>query len=281
MNRPERKIFALFVLILLCCALQAQSNSPQIAVHLGEVSRADIEARVRHFSLKDPERETILKELFQQVGCIGENLSEQPVKHQKNPNLICVLPGSTDSEILVGAHFDHAPEGSGVVDNWSGAAMLASFFQALSSQPRKHRFVFIAFTGEEVGLVGSEFYAKQLTPQQIAKIRVMVNLDSLGPEPTHIWLHHSDRHLSDVLYGVAKTMGLPLAVVNADQVGDDDSSSFSKLHVPTVMLHSLSQDSFSIIHSKRDNIDAINMGDYYDSYRLISTYLAYLDSTLD
>jgi putative aminopeptidase FrvX len=223
----------------------------------------------------------ILKNLFQQVGCRDQNLTGQPVKHQKLPNLICVMPGSTDSEIIVGAHFDHVTAGSGVVDNWSGAAMLASFFQALSSQPRKHTFVFIAFTAEESGLFGSDFYAKQLTPGQVAKIRVMVNLDSLGMGPTEIWLHHSDHHLADVLYGVAKATGLPIGVVNADEVGDEDSSSFNKIHVPTMMLHSVTQDNFPVLHSRRDDMAAINMGDYYDSYRLISTYLAYLDPTLN
>jgi putative aminopeptidase FrvX len=277
----QRIRFAIGALVALFLALQVHGNPAQMDVHIGEVSREEVEARLRSFSLKDPERETILRSLFQQVGCRDQNLSEQPVKHQKLPNLICVLPGSSDSEIIVGAHFDHVSAGSGVVDNWSGAALLASFFQTLNSQPRKHTFVFIAFTAEESGLHGSEFYTKQLTPDQIAKIRGMVNLDSLGMGPTEIWLHHSDHHLADLFYGVAKTMGLPVGVVNADEVGDEDSSSFKNIHVPTLMLHSVTQDNFPVLHSRRDDIGEIHMADYYGSYRLISTYLAYLDSKLD
>ena len=187
--------------------------------------RETIETRLRSFSRNDAEREQILKAAFQELGCRDQKLTEQPVKRAKQPNLICVLPGATDSEIIVGAHFDHASEGSGVVDNWSGAAMLVSFYQALSIEPRKHKFVFVAFSGEEGGLIGSEEYAKQLTPDAIAKIRVMVNLDSLGLGPTKVWLTHSDHHLADVLYGISKSMNIPLAVMDGDGLGDEDSTS--------------------------------------------------------
>jgi Zn-dependent M28 family amino/carboxypeptidase len=248
---------------------------------LTEVTQESIETRLRHFSRKDVEREQILKALFQEVGCRDEHLTEQPVKRAKLPNLICVLPGNGDSEIIVGAHFDHAPEGSGVVDNWSGASLLASFYQALRAEPRKHTIIFIAFSGEEGGLYGSEEYAKQLTVEQIAKIRAMVNIDCLGLGPTKVWLHHSDHHLADVFYGVSKSMDLPLGIVDAEQVADEDSSSFSKRRIPTIMLHSVTQDNISILHSKQDDIPAIKIADYYDSYRLIVTYLAYLDSTLN
>jgi putative aminopeptidase FrvX len=277
----RKKSSALAAVLALLFASPFQNTSAQTSIHLNDVPRETIEARLRSFSRKDAEREQILKTTFQDVGCRGEHLSEQSVKRAKLPNLICVLPGSTDSEIIVGAHFDHVPEGSGVVDNWSGAAMLASFYQALAAEPRKHTFILIAFSGEEEGLFGSEEYAKQLAPAQITKIQAMISLDSLGMGPTKIWLHHSDHHLADLLYGVAKNMNISLGVVNADEVGDDDSSSFSKRKVPTVMIHSVTQENFPVLHSKRDGISAIKMADYFDSYRLISTYLAFLDSILN
>lgn len=276
-----RKSSALAAISCLIASSLLHNASAQTSIRLNDVPRETIETRLRHFSLKDAELEQILKAAFQEVGCRDEHLSEQPVKRAKLPNLICVLPGAADSELIIGAHFDHVSEGSGVVDNWSGAAMLASFYQALSIEPRKHKFVFIAFSGEEQGLLGSEEYAKQLPSAQIPKIRVMINLDTLGLGPTKVWLHHSDHHLADVLYGISKAMNIPLAVVDVDDFGDDDSSSFIKRKVPTVMIHSLTAANFPILHSKRDDISAIKFADYYDSYRLISAYLAYLDSTLN
>jgi hypothetical protein len=276
-----KQLSALTAILILLYGTPSHTARAQTSIHLNEVPREIIETRLRSFSRKDAEREQILKTAFQEVGCRDERLTEQPVKHAKQPNVICVLPGTIDSEIIVGAHFDHVSEGSGVVDNWSGAAMLASFYQALAAENRKHTFVFVAFSGEEEGLLGSEEYAKRLTPAQTAKIQAMISLDSLGMGPTKIWLHHSDHHLADLFYGVAKTMSISLGVVNADEVGDDDSSSFSKRKVPTIMIHSVTQENFPILHSRRDDISAISMSDYFDSYRLVSTYLAYLDSTLN
>ncbi len=60
--------------------------------------------------------------------------------------MICVLPGNSEKVIIVGAHFDHVSDGSGVVDNWSGASLLPSLYQALKDHPRKHTFIFIGFT---------------------------------------------------------------------------------------------------------------------------------------
>ena len=91
------------------------------------VSRAVVEARLGKYQGKNEQREATLKQMFAEAGCDGEHLSEQPVKESKLPNVVCVLTGSTDKVIIVGAHFDRVEQGDGVVDNWSGASLLPSF----------------------------------------------------------------------------------------------------------------------------------------------------------
>jgi Zn-dependent M28 family amino/carboxypeptidase len=67
-----------------------------------------------------------------------QHFSEQPVKGSKLPNVICLLPGTSDKVIVVGAHFDRVSEGDGVVDNGSGASLLPSLHEAVKIVPRKH-----------------------------------------------------------------------------------------------------------------------------------------------
>jgi len=165
------------------------------------------------------------------------------------------------------------------VDNWSGTALLPSLFQSLQG-PRKHTFLFVGFTDEEHGLVGSKFYAKQMTAQQIAETRAMVNIDTLALGPTKVWLNHSAPTLASAFFGVAQSMKLPVAVMNADGVGDDDSESFIRRKIPTLMVHSVTRPTFHILHSNDDNYGAVKFDDYYDSYRLLAAYLAYIDTTL-
>ncbi len=47
------------------------------------------------------------------------------------------------------------------------------------------------------------------------------------------------------------------------------------------MLHSVTQDRFGILHSSLDDLAAVRLNDYYDTYRLLAAYLAYLDTALN
>jgi len=46
-------------------------------------------------------------------------------------------------------------------------------------------------------------------------------------------------------------------------------------------LHSVTDETWSTLHSPTDKLAAVRMSDYYDSYKLIAQYLAYLDDTLE
>jgi hypothetical protein len=74
--------------------------------------------------------------MFAEADCNDHHLSEQPVKGSKLPNLICLLPGSSGRVIIVGGHFDRVSEGDGVVDNWSGAPLLPSLYEAVKIEAR-------------------------------------------------------------------------------------------------------------------------------------------------
>src|SRR5882757_1976036 len=159
------------------------------------VAKEVIEARVGKYAKQNQEREATLKQLFSDAGCGGDNLSDQRVKESKLPNVVCKLRGSSDRVIIVGAHYDHVAEGDGVVDNWSGASLLPSLYEAIKDVPREHTFLFIGFTDEEKGEIGSRFYAQHMTKEQVSTTDAMVNLDTLGLAPTEVWKSHSDKLL--------------------------------------------------------------------------------------
>ena len=236
-----------------------------------------VEQRLKSYKGNDSEREATIKSLFRSAGCPEERLSEQPVKGSKQPNVICVLPGGADAVIVVGAHFDHVDAGDGVVDNWSGASMLPSLYQALKAEPRRHTFIFVAFTAEEKGLVGSHFYVNSLTSDELKKIDAMVNMDTLGLGPTEVWASRSDQKLVQALNKMANTLKLSLTRVNVDRVGESDEESFINHKVPTITIHSLTSATIRVLHSNRDNYGAIRFDDYYNTYRLLSGYLVLLD----
>ena len=259
--------------------LQSSTGAAAESVRYNPVPREVVEARLGKYKGNNKQREETLKQMFADVGCDVQHLSEQSVKGSKLPNVICLLPGSSDKVIIVGAHFDHVSQGDGVVDNWSGASLLPSLYEAVKSKSRKHAYIFIGFTAEEQGEVGSHFYAQQMTKEQVAATDAMVNLDTLGLAPTEIWASHSDKLLNRTLTYIARQLNSPVAAVNVEQVGSTDSEQFSARKIPSITIHSLTQEAWNarIIHTPKDNLSAIRLDDYYQTYRLLSAYVVFLD----
>jgi putative aminopeptidase FrvX len=248
-------------------------------LHYVTVREKIVEARLKEFAGDNKQREATLKRLFQEAGCDGEHLSEQPVKGTKQPNIICALPGQSQRTIIVGAHFDHVSEGDGVVDNWSGASLLPSLYQSVKSNDREHTYIFIGFTAEEEGEVGSRFYVRQMSKEAVAATEAMVNMDTLGLGPTLVWQSHSDKLLTGALNYLAKRLQLPLDAVNVDQVGSSDSEQFAEKKIPRITVHSLTQETWNqrILHTNKDKLAQIKFDDYYQTYRLMAAYVVFLD----
>jgi Zn-dependent M28 family amino/carboxypeptidase len=239
-----------------------------------------VHARLAAFSTRNSERELTIRKLFVAAGCAETSISTVRVPHVKESDIVCTLPGQTESQIVVGGHFDMVDKGSGVVDNWSGASMLSSLYEGLAVTPRKHTFVFIGFSGEEKGLLGSHEYVRLLR-KDTAKIRAMINFDTLGLADTEVWVNRADPKLVSLLEGVANYMKLPVSGMNVDKVGSSDSESFREVHVPAMTIHSIKPETWRILHSPDDQLNKIDFAAYYRTYRLMLAYLAFLDQKLD
>ena len=240
------------------------------------VHREIVEERLASPPSRNEKRRERLTALFAQAGCT--DLAQQEVRDSKMTNVVCTLPGETSRVILVGAHYDHTGDGDGIVDNWSGASLLTSLYESLSSTPRKHTFIFVGFADEERGLRGSRDYAKKLTPAERELLEAVVNLDTLGLDLPKIWVSRSDERLVQWLVGLAAKLNVGVEGVNVEQVGSTDSESFRKHKIPVITVHSLTQGTLKLIHSPWDRPNAINQDAYFETYRLLAAYLTLLDS---
>jgi hypothetical protein len=109
-------------------------------------------------------------------------------------NVVAVLDGegaNADQLLVIGAHYDHLgvsekPAGKraiypGANDNASGVAVLLETARILAERPHKlpRRIVFVAFSGEESGLLGSFYYVNH-PPAPLRKTIAMIDLDMVG-----------------------------------------------------------------------------------------------------
>jgi hypothetical protein len=262
---------------LFLCAVVVSAEKVEVFT----VERSVVESRERAVPRKNAERAQLLRQYFEQDGCSGDNLTDQPVKHAKIPNLICTVPGETDRIIIVGAHMDFVDAGEGAIDNWTGASLLPTLYTSLKGKPRRHRFLFIGFTDEEKGLVGSDFYVHHLSAEERQKISGMVNMDSLGISTTEVELIHGDKTMLNALGSTAGSMKLPLTPMDFHNVGRSDSDSFQNAHIPAICFHSITTETLHLLHTPDDRLSRVNLANLYESYRMIAMYLAYLDQVLD
>jgi len=228
-NIQRAKACAAVAIVML---LHSWTGATAQNVQYKPASREVVESRLGRYAGTDKQREATLKQMFTEAGCDDQHISEQPVKGSKLPNVICILPGALDKVIIVGAHFDHVSDGDGVVDNWSGASLLPSLYEAVKAVPRKHTYIFIGFTGEEEGLVGSNFYVRQMTKEQVAATDAMVNMDTLGLAPAEIWGSRANKRLNGAITYVAKQLHVSVTSVDVDGVGSTDSESFAERKIP-------------------------------------------------
>ncbi|MBI4892427.1 MAG: M28 family peptidase [Acidobacteria bacterium] len=124
------------------------------------------------------------------------DLAVEVKREQKNvPNVCAYLPGETDEYVVLGAHYDHLGMGEqssmapdlagkaihfGADDNASGTAGLLEMAAYFAGQPKLKRGVlFLAFSGEELGLIGSNYYVNNPI-KPLDKAVAMVNMDMIG-----------------------------------------------------------------------------------------------------
>jgi len=112
------------------------------------------------------------------------------MKEQELTNVIGVIEGNRLNEMVVySSHYDHLGIGTpvdgdsiynGANDDASGVTAVIELARYFKNQPKPERtLVFVAFTAEEVGGFGSQYFSKQLNPNEIV---AMLNIEMIGKE---------------------------------------------------------------------------------------------------
>ena len=189
-------------------------------------------------------------------------------------NVVGRLPGNEPAlaheQIVIGAHYDHVGRGEfgsqrpgsapaihpGADDNASGAAGLVALARALSVAPRPARtLVFIAFTAEEAGLIGSAHYVAGASD-----VAAMINLDMigrLGAKGVTVFGAESGAGLADLVRASAEKRSLPVAFVRDDSQGPSDQASFHAARIPALLFHTGMHEAY---HTPDDRAEALVPG---------------------
>ena len=201
-------------------------------------------------------------------------------------NVIGFIDNGAENTVVIGAHYDHLGYGgqgslyvgkeihNGADDNASGTALMLDLANQLKFDNFNNNYLFIGFSGEEMGLLGSNYFVKNPTID-LSSINYMINLDMVGRLK-------EDKSLA--IYGVGTSPIFKQTISsnndsfniieNESGVGPSDHTSFYINDIPVLHFFTGQHADY---HKPSDDPDKIN----YQGVKEISDYIFSLISDLN
>ncbi|RPD97753.1 M28 family peptidase [Aureibaculum marinum] len=203
-------------------------------------------------------------------------------------NILGYIDNNAKQTIIIGAHYDHlgyGGEGSlyrgekkqihnGADDNASGVATLLNLAEKLTKTNTGNNYLFMAFSGEEMGLLGSNYFVKNSTIN-LENVNYMLNMDMVGrlKEDNALAIYGVGtspifKHLVTVYNDNFKL------ILKESGVGPSDHTSFYLNDIPVLHFFTGQHEDY---HRPSDDYDKLN----YKGMELISEYIYSIITDLD
>ncbi|WP_347923271.1 M20/M25/M40 family metallo-hydrolase [Pontimicrobium sp. SW4] len=203
-------------------------------------------------------------------------------------NVLGFIDNNASQTVVIGAHYDHlgyGGEGSldrseekaihnGADDNASGVAVMLNLVSKLKETNTNNNYLFMAFSGEEMGLLGSNYFAKNATIPTDS-INYMFNMDMVGRLKADSTLAVYGVGTSPYFKQVISSSNKDFKIIeNESGVGPSDHTSFYLVDIPVLHFFTGQHEDY---HKPGDDSEKLN----YDGMNLISEYIFDIITDLD
>ncbi len=195
-------------------------------------------------------------------------------------NVLGMLEGTEnkDSFIVFTAHYDHlGMMGStalfpGANDNASGIAMLLNLAKYFKEHPQKYSLLFIAFSGEETGLIGSQYYVSHpIIP--LEKMHFLINIDLMGNGAEGVMTVNGANYKEQ--YNLLSNLNIKnnyLPAVKArGKAKNSDHYYFSEAGVPCFFFYLMG--SYPFYHDINDKASAVPFTNFDNAFLLFRDFI--------
>ncbi len=230
------------------------------------------------FQTKDPYYQFFKKTIKSNPHALEDNPDDPTIKGR---NVGAFINNNSDHTIIIGAHYDHlgyGGEGSlhigepeihnGADDNSSGVAALLALAGYYSKTKMNSNFLFLAFSGEEKGLWGSNFFVDN-SPLELDDINYMINMDMVGRLNEDRQLAIYGTGTSPVWDKALKSVRSPIFKFSIKEsgIGPSDHTSFYLEDIPVLHFFTGQHEDY---HKPSDDHDKINYAGIEDIVAFIS-----------
>ena len=196
-------------------------------------------------------------------------MNDFSIKTELNPsflakNIIGYLDGkNNDSIVVISAHYDHLGKVGttifpGASDNASGTAMLMSLIKYYSENKPEYKTVFMAFAGEEAGILGADYYVNHLF-FDLKQIKFLVNLDIMGAGDQGIQVVNGEvfqKKYNDLVKINSKNNYLKEVKIRGESCNSDHCPFYMK-GVPSFFIYTLGGKGY--YHDPNDKVENLNL----------------------
>jgi len=234
--------------------------------------------------------DSMVNKTIQETKKINANIAVH-ITQKKNigHNIVGFIDNKAPYTIVIGAHYDHLGMGSdgsrykgkpmihnGADDNGSGTVGLLELARYLiNSSNKNNNYLFISFSGEEKGLLGSSFFVKS-DAYDMNKINYMLNLDMIGRLDslnTLTIIGTGTSPIWDSMIKVVDKKNLKIKT-SASGVGGSDHTSFYLKNLPVLFFFTgLHKD----YHTPFDDVEKINFVGEYQVLQYVETLITNLN----
>ncbi|TXG37231.1 M20/M25/M40 family metallo-hydrolase [Seonamhaeicola maritimus] len=202
-------------------------------------------------------------------------------------NVVGLLDNKAENTIVIGAHYDHlgyGAEGSlhrgekaihnGADDNASGVAILLDLAKKLKESNTNNNYLFITFSGEEMGLLGSNYFVKNPTIDT-KKVNYMINMDMVGRLKADSTLAVYGVGTSPIFKQTVTSNNSKFKLIQKESgIGPSDHTSFYNADIPVLHFFTGQHEDY---HKPTDDFEKLN----YKGMQTISNYIFEIITDLD
>jgi len=198
----------------------------------------------------------------------------------RSANVLGYIEGTAepDSFMVFTAHYDHLgmmgqdATFNGANDNASGTAVMMSLAKYYSENPPPYSCVFIAFAGEEAGLLGSKYFVENpLVP--LSQMRFLINLDLFASGVDGITVVNGTEvpRAYQLLVDINEEKELLPLIKKRGQAANSDHYFFDQMGVPSIFIYALGGN--AAYHDVHDTYEKLTFEEYPDIFRLITAFV--------
>jgi len=194
------------------------------------------------------------EKLIKLAGNRAKLTIKQKVKQATAHNIVCDIKGKgyDDNLIVVGAHYDSVARSPAASDNGGGTATVIKAAEYFSNHIPQRDLRFVLFSGEELGLLGSQAFVEKHKQELNKRCQIMVNVDVAGDVVGFdVARVIGTKELMGYFEGLSKEIGL--AFYSDLDIYSSDSMPFAKYEIPSVNILRYGGKGSYFIHTPQDS----------------------------